>query len=202
MKKYIFKNYKSSFISELPDYKIPNPKYLLRDVGEKILSFILRAGTTILLCSVIVWFLLSFSTNLEYGINIENSILASIGKKISWIFYPIVGTNSWEVAVSCIQGLIAKEQVISSMSIIAGFKETIAGQNELFGNNAIFGFFNQLSSYSFIIFNLFSAPCFSAIGAMKKELKSFKVMLKAILFQTVLAWIIASSIYIIGYFII
>ena len=198
MKKYIFTNSNSSFISELPDYRIPNIKYLLKDVWEKVLSFILRAGTTILLCSIIVWFLLSFSTNLEYGINIENSMLASIGKKISWIFYPIVGTNSWEVAVSCIQGLIAKEQVISSMSIIAGFKETIVGQNELFGNNAIFGFFNQVSSYAFIIFNLFSAPCFSAIGAMAKELKSFKMMLKAILFQTTIAWIIASLVYTVG----
>lgn len=157
------------------------------------MSFISRAGSTILLCSIIIWFLLSFSTNLEYGVLIENSILAVIGKKISWIFYPIVGTNSWEVAVSALQGLIAKEQVISSMSIIAG----LSG-NDLFGDGAKFAFFNQISAYSFIIFNLFSAPCFSAITAMGKELKSFRDMIKAVAFQTIVAWVISSLIYITG----
>lgn len=198
MKKYIFKDTTSSFISELPDYKIPSIKYLVKDVAEKVISFIARAGSTILLCSIVVWFLLSFSFNLEYGVSIENSILATIGKKIAWIFYPIVGNCSWEVAVSALQGLIAKEQVISSMSIIAGFSENVVGENELFGAGSKFGFFNQISSYAFVIFNLFSAPCFSAISAMCKELKSFIGMLKAILFQTLIAWCIASTIFVVG----
>ena len=198
MKKYIFKDTTSSFISELPDYKFPSIKYLVKDVTDKVMSFTQRAGSTILLCSIVVWFLLSFSVKLEYGVMIENSILATIGKKISWIFYPIVGVNSWEVAVSALQGLIAKEQVISSMSIIAGLSENLLSQNDLFGANSIFSFFNPISAYSFVIFNLFSAPCFSAITAMGKELKSLKMMFKAILFQTIIAWSIASLIFGIG----
>jgi len=198
MKKYIFKESTSSFVSELPDYKFPSIKYLIKDVTDKVMSFTQRAGSTILLCSIVVWFLLSFSVKLEYGVLIENSILATIGKKISWIFYPIVGINSWEVAVSALQGLIAKEQVISSMSIIAGLSENILSHNDLFGTSSTFAFFNPISAYAYVIFNLFSAPCFSAIIAMGKELKSFKSLLKAVLFQTLIAESLSFVIYMIG----
>lgn len=198
MKKYVFQNTTSSFISELPDYKFPSIKYVITDITEKVLSFITRAGSTILICSIVIWILLSFSINFEYGVTVEESILADIGKKISWIFYPIVGTNSWEVAVSAIQGLIAKEQVISSMSIIAGFNEDLTNATSLFEKGSKFEFFNPVSSYAFIVFNLFSAPCFSAISAIHKELKSFKSVIKAIFFQTTVAWCIASIIYLVG----
>lgn len=123
MKKLIYTNINNTYISELPEYKIPNIKYVFRDVFDKVVAFIKRAGSIILVCSIIIWFLLSFSLKLEYGVNIEDSILASIGKIIAWIFYPMLGINSWEVTVSTIQGLIAKEQVISSMSVIMGFSE-------------------------------------------------------------------------------
>ena len=93
---------------------------------------------------------------------------------------------------------IAKEQVISSMSIIAGLSENVSTYNELFGAKSVFAFFNPISAYAFIVFNLFSAPCFSAIIAMGKELKSFKSMLKAIVFQILTAWVISSAIYKIG----
>ena len=198
MKKYIFKNVTSSFVSELPDYKFPSLKYLMKDVIDKVMSFIQRAGSTILLCSIAIWFLLSFSVKFEYGVMIEKSILATIGKKISWIFYPIIGANSWEVAVSALQGLIAKEQVISSMSIIAGFSENNLSYNNLFGTNSIFNFFTPISAYSYIMFNLFSAPCFSAITAMGKELKSLKGLLKVMVFEIVFAWGISTIIYNIG----
>lgn len=190
MKKYVFANTTSSFISELPDYKFPNIKYVIKDVFEKIVSFIKRAGTTIFLASVIIWILLSFSFDFKYGINIEESILAQIGKKISWIFCPIIGTNSWEATVSIIQGLIAKEQVMSSMAIISGFQE-----NQLFENGTAFGFFNNVSAYSFIVFNLFSAPCFAAISTMKKELGSIRKTVFAVFYQICLAWILSSLIY-------
>jgi len=123
MKKFVFKNTSSTYISELPEYKLPNIKYVTKDVLDKTLSFIKRAGSTILICSIVIWFLLSFSLKFEYGVNIENSILARLGKTISWIFYPMIGTNSWGATVSAIQGLVAKEQVISSMSVIAGLAE-------------------------------------------------------------------------------
>ena len=103
-----------------------------------------------------------------YGIDVENSILASIGNLFSWIFYPIVGTNSWAVAVSAVQGLVAKEQVISSMAVIAGLAEEVTEGALIFSSTGIFGFFNPASAYAFMIFNLFSAPCFGAIGAMHR----------------------------------
>lgn len=206
-RKYIFFDTSGAFISELPDYKIPNIKYLARDVKDKIFSFIKRAGTTILFSSIAIWFLLSFSTNLDYGVSIEKSILASIGKKISWIFYPMLGVNSWEATVSAIQGLIAKEQVVSSMNIISGLSQntnaislgtastlTLETLN-IFGSKAAFGFFSKSSAYAFIVFNLFSAPCIAAISTIRKELGSFKKMLIAIVYQTVIAWILATLIY-------
>ena len=195
MKKYVFKNTTSTYVAELPEYKLPSIKYVVKEVFDKIISFIKRAGTIILLCSIIIWFLLSFSVKLEYGVKIEESILAAIGKKISWIFYPIIGVNSWEATVSAIQGLVAKEQVISSMAVISGLTEETS---EIFIKGGIFEFFNPISAYAFMIFNLFSAPCFGAIGAMKKELGNNKKLLKAISFQTGIAWFLATFIYQIG----
>lgn len=140
MKKYIYTSSWNSYVSELPDYKFPNVRYVFKDVCDKVFSFIKRAGTVILLCSIAVWFLLSFSINLNYVENIENSILAFIGQKISWVFYPFLGANSWEATVSAIQGLVAKEQVISSMAVISGLSKDITSGNELF-NRQYFWFF-------------------------------------------------------------
>ena len=194
MKNFIFTNTEGAFIIELPDYRFPNIKYVLRDVVEKTLSFIKRAGTTILIASIVIWFLLSFSSKLEYGVNVEDSILALIGKKISWIFYPIIGVKSWEASVSAIQGLIAKEQVISSMAIISGFKETSLNQG-IFAQGMAFDFFSQASAYAYVVFNLFSAPCCAAIATMRRELAGFRKMLYAILYQTTVAWILSTLIY-------
>ena len=191
-RKYIFFDTSGAFISELPDYKIPNIKYLARDVKDKVFSFIKRAGTTILFSSIIIWFLLSFSINLDYGVSIEKSILASLGKKISWIFYPMLGVNSWQATVSAIQGLIAKEQVVSSMNIISGLNQST---DAIFSSGATFGFFSKSSAYAFMVFNLFSAPCIAAISTIKKELGSFKKMFMAIAYQTTIAWILATLIY-------
>ena len=198
MKKFVFKNTSSTYISELPEYKLPNIKYVAKDVFDKVLAFIKRAGSIILICSIIIWFLLSFSVKMEYGIDVEDSILATIGKSISWIFYPMLGENSWGATVSAIQGLVAKEQVISSMSVIAGLAEDAEEGSEIFANGGIFGFFTVASAYAFMTFNLFSAPCFGAIGAMKRELGGTKRMLKAVSFQIVIAWILAVIVYQIG----
>ncbi len=198
MKKFIYKGNASAYVSELPDYKLPDLKYVLKDVIDKIMAFVKRAGTIILLCSIIIWFLLSFSFNLHYNVSIDESILATIGKKISWIFYPLLGTNSWAATVSAMQGLVAKEQVVSSMAVIAGFSDEVNASSVLFNHGSAFGFFTPLSAYSFMVFNLFSAPCFGAIGAMRKELGSVKYMLKAVAFQMILAWILGTLIFQIG----
>ena len=195
---FIFKNTSSTYISELPEYRIPNLKYIVKDVAEKVLAFIKRAGSTILICSIIIWFLLSFSTKLEYGVNVEQSILAKVGQKISFVFYPVIGKNSWEATVSVIQGLVAKEQVISSMAVISGLAKETGTGNQIFETTGIFGFFTAASAYSFLVFNLFSAPCFGAIGAMKKELGGTKNVIKAVSFQIGLAWILSTIVYQIG----
>lgn len=198
MKKFVFTKTSSTYISELPEYKIPSIKYVIKDVFDKVIAFIKRAGTVILLCSIIIWFLLSFSFKFEYGGDIENSILAKIGNKISWVFYPMIGQNSWGATVSVIQGLVAKEQVVSSMAVIAGLAEDTESGAEIFGDGSIFSSFTPASAYAFMVFNLFSAPCFGAIGAMRRELGGIKKMLKAIIFQTICAWILATIIYQVG----
>ena len=198
MKKFVFTKTSSTYISELPEYKIPSIKYVIKDVFDKVIAFIKRAGTVILLCSIIIWFLLSFSFKFEYGVDIENSILAKIGNKISWVFYPMIGQNSWGATVSVIQGLVAKEQVVSSMAVIAGLAEDTESGAEIFGDGSIFSSFTPASAYAFMVFNLFSAPCFGAIGAMRRELGGIKKMLKAIIFQTICAWILATIIYQVG----
>ncbi len=198
MKKFIYKKTNSTYILELPDYKLPSVKYVAKDVFDKIISFIKRAGSIILICSIIIWILSSFSFKLEYGVDIDESMLASIGKTISWAFYPMLGENSWGATVSAIQGLVAKEQVISSMSVIAGLAEGTEEGGKIFGEESIFNFFTTASAYAFMVFNLFSAPCFGAIGAMKRELGGNKKMLKAVIFQTIIAWILATITYQIG----
>ena len=195
MKKFVFKNTSSTYISELPEYKLPSIKYVSKDVSDKVIAFIKRAGSVILICSIVIWFLLSFSFELEYGVDLENSILSWIGRTISWIFEPMLGTNSWGATVSAIQGLVAKEQVISSMSVIAGLAEE---ESQMFENGGIFGFFTASSAYAFMVFNLFSAPCFGAIAAMNRELGGTKKTIKAISFQTAFAWLLATVVYQIG----
>ena len=186
----------SAFISELPEYKVPSAKYVFRDVAEKTIAFFKRAASVIFICSIAIWFLCRFSWSFEFlnPEEIENSILASIGNAFAWLFYPMLGGNwSWATTVSAFQGLVAKEQVVSSMNIIAGLAETSEVASSIFSSSA-FSFFTPLSAYAYCIFNLFSAPCFGAIAAMKRELGSKKAMFKAILFQTTMAWIIATGI--------
>jgi len=194
LRKFIFKNKTTSFISELPEYKMPSARYVFRDVFDKTIDFVKRVGTIIIFCSVLVWFLSSFDWKFQYITNIENSILASIGKLFAWFFYPIIGELNWAVSISAIQGLIAKEQVVSSMAVIAGVE---SGGGLIF-SSSMFSCFNALSAYSFVLFNLFSAPCVSAIGAMKNELKSTKKTIFVVMFQIVTAWIISSLVFLIG----
>ena len=194
LKKFIYKRTSSTYISELPEYKLPSAKYVAKDVFDKVIAFIKRAGTIILLCSMIIWFLLSFNFKMEYGVDVEDSMLAKIGDKMSIVFEPMLGTRSWGSTVSAIQGLVAKEQVVSSMSIIAGFGEE-GEASDIFSSTSSFGFFSPISAYAFMIFNLFSAPCFGAIGAMRRELGSRKKMLIAVVCQTVYAWLIGTLFY-------
>ena len=197
VRKFIYKtNQSNTFISELPEYKLPSIKYIAKDTFDKTIAFIKRAGTIILLCSVVIWIMLSFNWKFQYGVNVEDSILASIGNCFAWVFYPMLGEWSWGATVSAIQGLVAKEQVVSSMSIIAGFSEEVAGA-EIF-SSGLFSFFNSASAYAYMVFNLFSAPCFGAIGAMHREFGSAKKTLIAVGFQTGIAWLLSVIVFAVG----
>jgi ferrous iron transport protein B len=208
LKKHYYKTESTSFISELPSYKLPNAKYVGREVYDKTLSFIRRAGTVIFLCSVVVWCLTRFSWSWAYvgptdlndmeTANIGGSMLAGIGKVLAWVFIPAWGGNySWEATVSVIQGLIAKEQVVSSMSVISGLDVTklVSDPSSPFHFLASNGWI----AYSFIAFNLFSAPCFGALSAMKKELGSNKKFVLAISLELLLAFSISSLLGLIGW---
>jgi ferrous iron transport protein B len=197
MKRVLFKGKTSSFILELPEYKMPSFRYVFFDVTSKAWSFIQRAGSIILLASIVIWFLISFSWQMSYGVDPEQSILAWFGHLFAWIFYPMLGTWSWAATVSAIQGLVAKEQVVASMAIIAGYSETTEEGLLIFRSGA-FSFFTSASAYAFMVFNLFSAPCFGAIGAMREELGTTKRMWKAVLFQTGLAWMLAIIVFQVG----
>lgn len=197
MKNILFKGKSSSFILELPTYKLPSFRYVSQDVISKAGAFIVRAGSVILIASIVVWFMISFSWNMTYGVNPEESILAGIGNIFAWIFYPMLGHWSWGATVSAMQGLVAKEQVVASMAIIAGYSEEVESGFLIFGSGA-FGFFTASSAYAFMVFNLFSAPCFGAIGAMREELGTTKRMWKAVLFQTGVAWTLAVIVFQMG----
>ena len=196
LKKFIYKNQMTSFISELPEYKMPSAGYVFKDVFEKTKEFVFRVGTVVVCCSILVWFLSSFSWKFNYCQSPENSILAWIGNCFGWFFYPIVGHWNWAAGVSVIQGFVAKEQVVSSLSIIAGLN----GDVSVFSSE-IFSCFSKASAYAFVVFNLFSAPCVSAIGAMKNELKSKRKTMLAVVFQIGFAWVVSSLTFLIGSFI-
>lgn len=190
MRKLVFKNKPNTFISELPEFKFPNVKFVLKDVLDKTLEFIKRAGSIILVSSVVIWFLLSFDWSFNYGVGVDKSILGGIGYALAWIFYPILGVYSPMATVSAIQGIIAKEQVVSSMTIIAGLSG-VAGEASAIFNSSVFSFFTPASAFAFMAFNLFSVPCISAIAAMGRELGSKRRLFGAIVFQTGIAWVIA-----------
>ncbi len=188
------KTTESNYIAELPEYKIPSLRYVARDVSSKTKGFIVNAGTLILIGSVVVWFLGSFTWRFQYGMGIENSMLKSIGNVFAWLFYPMLGEWSWTATVSAIQGFVAKEQVVSTMSIIANLSSEGAS---VFQSSA-FAFFTPASAYAFIVFNLFSVPCVAAVSAMRKEYRNAKKTLLALGFQMIIAFILSYIVFGVG----
>ncbi len=179
---------------EMPAYHMPKVSQVLKDTFHKVLDFIKRVGSVIFVSSLVTWTLLSYSPTFEYGVDVSQSLLALLGKKISWLFLPMVGKASWELAVCSIQGLVAKEQILSSMAIMAGLEmENVT--NSLFVNGSPFQFLTPAAAYAFVCFNLFNAPCFSAIGAMKKTLGSTKSTVKAVIYQIGISYIISCLLY-------
>ena len=187
------------FVMELPAYHMPTFVNLLRSMWERGWSFIKKAGTVILLSSVILWFLQAFGfENDSFGMvkDLNNSVLAVIGNAIAWIFAPL-GWGTWEGAVATITGLIAKENVVSTFGVVLGNNAEVAENGwQVWGNMR--AVFSPLAAYSFMIFNLLCAPCFAAMGAIKREMNSAKWTAFALGYQCVFAYVISFIVYQLG----
>ena len=186
------------FVMELPAYHMPTVGNVLRSMWERGWSFIKKAGTIILLSTIFVWFAQSFG--FESGSfcmveDMDNSILAAIGSAIAWIFTPL-GWSDWKAAVAAITGLVAKENVVGTFGILYGFGEVAEDGAEIWGSLA--GSMTQVAAYSFLVFNLLCAPCFAAMGAIKREMNNAKWFWYAIGYQTVLAYVVSLCVYQIG----
>lgn len=190
----IFASEPSPFIIELPAYHLPGVKGVLRTMYERGLAFIKKAGTLVLLATVLVWFLQGFNWSMQM-VDTSESMLASIGNVIAPIFAPL-GWGDWRAAVASITGLLAKENVVGTFGILYGFGEVAENGAEYWPQLAVA--FTQLSAFSFLLFNLLCAPCFAAMGALRREMMSDKWTIFAIGYQCVFAYIIALIVYQIG----
>lgn len=185
----------SPFVMELPSYHIPTAKNVLHTTWERGFSFIKRAGTVILLSSIVLWFLQAFAMVDGSLIMVEDnniSLLATIGHWISPIFAPL-GFGNWQAAVGTFTGLIAKENVVGTFGLLYGFGEVSENGLEywaLFAKD-----FTALSAFSFMIFNLLCAPCFAAMGAIKREMNSSKWTIFAIAYLCIFAYTISLIVY-------
>ena len=186
------------FVMELPAYHWPTVGNVLRSMWERGWSFIKKAGTIILLSTIVLWFLMNFGWgDGTFGMleaeQLNDSILAHIGSVIAPIFVPL-GWGDWKMAVAAVTGLIAKENVVGTFGILFGFAEVNADNGiEIWGQLA--GSMTAVAAYSFLVFNLLCAPCFAAMGAIKREMNNAKWFWFAIGYQTGLAYIVSLCIY-------
>ena len=192
------------FVMELPAYHMPTVINVLRSMWERGWSFIKKAGTIILLSTIVLWFLMSFgwvegSFGMLEAEQLNDSILAGIGKAIQWIFIPLGWTQAgegWKMAVAAVSGLIAKENVVATFGLLFGFAEVAEDGAEIWGNLA--AVMTPVAAYGFLVFNLLCAPCFAAMGAIKREMNNAKWFWFAIGYQCGLAYVVSLCIYQIG----
>ena len=194
------------FVMELPAYHMPTVGNVLRSMWERGWSFIKKAGTIITLSTIVVWFLLNFGwTDAGFGMlnfdGLEGAameaaqaecILAKIGNLISWIFTPL-GWGDWKMTVAAITGLVAKENVVGTFGQLFGFAEVAEDGQEIWGTLA--SSMSQIAAYSFLVFNLLCAPCFAAMGAIKREMNNAKWFWFAIGYQCLLAYLVSLCIF-------
>ena len=198
----LFAGNPAPFVMELPAYHLPTVGSILRSMWERGYSFIKKAGTIILCSTIVLWFLQGFGwvdgqfTMLEAE-QLDSSILAAIGNVIAPIFAPL-GWGDWKMAVAAVTGLIAKENVVGTFGILFGFAEVAEDGAEFWGQLA--GSMTAVAAYSFLVFNLLCAPCFAAMGAIKREMNSWKWFFIAIGYQCGLAYVVSLCIYQIGTF--
>ena len=197
----MFSGEPAPFVMELPAYHMPTVGNVLRSMWERGWSFIKKAGTIILLSTIVLWFLMSFGwVDGKFGMleaeQLNDSILASIGNVIAPIFAPLGWTKAgegWKMAVAAISGLIAKENVVATFGMLFGFAEVAEDGSEIWGNLA--QVMTPIAAYGFLVFNLLCAPCFAAMGAIKREMNNAKWFWFAIGYQCGLAYIVSLCIY-------
>ena len=188
------------FVMELPAYHWPTVGNVLRSMWERGWSFIKKAGTVILLSTIVIWFTTYFGWvdgqfRMLEAMEINHSILAKIGGAVSWIFIPL-GWGDWKSTVAAITGLVAKENVVGTFGILYGFAEVAEDGTEIWGTLA--GSMTALAAYSFLVFNLLCAPCFAAMGAIRREMNNAKWFWFAIGYQTGLAYVVSLCVYQLG----
>ncbi|MBO5279407.1 MAG: ferrous iron transport protein B [Lachnospiraceae bacterium] len=188
------------FVMELPAYHMPTVGNVLRSMWERGWSFIKKAGTIILLSTIVVWFTTYFGWvdgqfRMLEDMEMDSSILAMVGNAIAWLFIP-VGWGEWRSAVAAITGLVAKENVVGTFGILFGFAEVAEDGAEYWGT--LSASMSATAAYSFLVFNLLCAPCFAAMGAIKREMNNAKWFWFAISYQTLLAYVVALCVFQIG----
>lgn len=186
------------FVMEMPAYHMPRVVNVLRSMWERGSSFIKKAGTIILLSTIVLWFLQGFGWEKgAFGMvdDIDHSILSSIGQTFAWIFSPL-GWGDWKAAVASVTGLIAKENVVATFGQLYGFAEVAEEGNEFWGQ--LSASFTPLAAYSFMVFNLLCAPCFAAMGAIKREMNNTKWFWIAIGYQCGFAYVCSLIVYQLG----
>ncbi|MDR3344006.1 MAG: ferrous iron transport protein B [Oscillospiraceae bacterium] len=182
----LFRGKSSPFVLELPAYRLPRLRNLAHSVWERGSSFVKRAGSIILLASVLIWFASGFGfAEGSFGavVSMDESLLALFGRAIAWLFIPL-GWGDWRAAVATITGLLAKENIVGTFGVLFGT-----------GENGVSAAFTPLSAYSLLLFNLLCAPCFAAIGAIRREMNSGKWFAFAIAYQCTLAYFAALWVY-------
>ncbi len=191
----LFKGDPAPFVMELPQYRIPSLKGLLIHMWDRGKAFIIKAGTIIFVASGLIWFLQSFSWSLQM-VDAQDSILASIGNVIAPIFAPL-GFGNWQSAVATVTGFLAKENVVATFGVLFGLGAELTESDPNLVST-MGQLFNVVSAYSFMAFTLLAAPCFAAIGAIKREMGSWKWTFIAIGYQTGLAYVVSLIIYQVG----
>ncbi len=200
----IFAGDPAPFVMELPAYHMPTPGAIFRSMWERGWSFIKKAGTIILLSTIVLWFLMSFGwADGSFGMleaeQLNGSILAKIGGAVAWLFAPLGWTQAgegWKMAVAAVTGLIAKENVVATFGMLFGFAEVGEAGEEIWGSLSLL--MTPVAAYGFLVFNLLCAPCFAAMGAIRREMNSGKWFWIAVGYQTALAYAVALCIYQIG----
>ena len=196
----MFSGEPAPFVMELPSYHLPTVGSVLRSIWERVWSFIKKAGTIILLSTIVVWFTTYFgvvdgSFRMLSDEEIDYSILAAIGKGISWIFIPL-GWGDWKSAVAAVTGLVAKENVVGTFGILFHYGEVGEAGEEIWTN--LSANMTAIAAYSYLVFNLLCAPCFAAMGAIKREMNNAKWFWFAIGYQCGLAYLVSLCIFQIG----